>query len=303
MRVLTTARSILAAAVVLTAALTLTACGEEEPAADPTPTATGAPAIALDTLLTIEVPALCEHPAGTLVDGMLPGISENDGRVMLGGSLVEEMQSGATESAFALTGTDAEGEQFLAASVYCDRGGVAWPNQVVVWDAELAPVGVFEPFVLTGGDREVIVELGSAENGFFARWTAPTLYDPSCCFQLSAESTVKVDVAGAELTLAAPVLQRGETQVRAVFEAALAGTTAPDVTAADGLYEGITLIAERGGEYDFDGIACNDVEMGEITLACGIPVKINGEDRMFVVYPQMKGWGAYDIPKYSLELW
>lgn len=303
-------RSLFLASVALAAAVTLTACTSDGTTGDaqtqpPTPTQTPEPAFELSDLLTAEVPSMCEHPAGSLVDGMLPGIAELDGRVTLSPTLLQDIQSGAEESDLAVIGTDAEGEPFLAATLYCDRGGVSWPSQVIVWDADLTPVTAFHPEQLTGGDREQVAGITATGTGFSARWTAPNEFDAACCHQLSAESDVEVHVEAGEVDAADPVLLRGEEQVRAVFEAGSTGANAEGVEASADLYAGVVGIAEKGGEYDLDGIACQDTESSPAsTLVCAVPVTIGGEQRSFVVYPTLGGgWNEYEVSAFELELW
>ncbi len=295
-----------------TAALLLSGCtGSEapsEPSASSAPTASptpDAPRFALAELQAIRVPELCGHPAGVLVDGRLPGIPEAQGRVMLAPLLAEDVAAGAEESDGAVIGADAAGEPFLAATLYCDQGGVSWPNVVVVWDADRAPVATFHAEELTGGDREQIWSLSPADAGFHARWTAPAAEDAACCHQLSVEAEVAVDLAAGTAAAGEPVVHRGEEQVRAVAEAALAGEPVPDgIQIAAGLVDGLVGIRDKGWTYDLDGIACQDSSDMQRSLVCGIPVAKDGEELAFVVYPARgSGWNVYDIPSFELELY
>lgn len=297
---------ILFAAMAVGAALTLTACSGQTPEPVPAPTVeTPATSIALSDLLTIDVPSLCEHPEGALVDGDLPGIAENEGFAGLGGDLADQLRSGAESSDRAFIGTDADGTTYLAATMDCNRGGVSWPSTVVVWNDDLEPIASFHPEEYTGGDREFIAGIAATDTGFIVRWTAPNSYDAACCHQLSAETGVDVDVAAGEMDAVQPAILRGEEQVVAVFEAALAGETADGIEASADLYAGITSIAEKGGEYDLDGLNCEDVESSPGgTLICGIPVTIGGEERAFIVYPTLSGgWNDYAVNAFDLELW
>lgn len=71
------------------------------------------------------------------------------------------------------------------------------------------------------------------------------------------------------------------------------------------LYEGIELIASKGGEYELDAIACKDSEHAGLgTIVCGVPVAFNGEEKTFVVYPGLVGgWNDYEITAFEYELW
>lgn len=78
-------------------------------------------------LLSAPVPSLCGHPAGRLVEGLLPGLAagvvwvftDSSGAIPPGrvayGALGEDLSSGA------------------AVAVYCDQGGVGWPEAVVLY--------------------------------------------------------------------------------------------------------------------------------------------------------------------------
>ncbi|WP_460782516.1 hypothetical protein [Microbacterium tumbae] len=299
-------RSTLLAALAL-AGLGLTACDPYLPTGEASspPVETPAPSFDLADLLAVDVPSLCGHPAGKLVDGVLPGIAEFAGAAGLHGALLEDLHEGAETSDFAVVGADVDGLPFLAAVMSCDQGGVAWPNVVVVYDAELRPVAEFHPDELTGGDREQVAGLSATDAGFQARWTATNEYDAACCAQLSVQADITVSVVDAAVTAAEPVILRGEEQVRAVAEAALTGTTVEGIEVEEGLYEGILGIQEKGGVYDLDGIVCRDTGSSTVgTLVCGIPVEWDGEDLAFVVHPALSGvWNDYALPQFDRELW
>lgn len=295
-------------AAVLTSGLALAACTSAVPTAEtqtPTPTPTQAPTFELADLLTADVPSLCGHPAGTLVDGALPGIAEFAGTAGLQSTLLEDIRSGATTSDFAVVGTDVDDAPFLAAVMYCDQGGVAWPNTVVVYDADLQPVAEFHPEELTGGDREQFAGITATDAGFQARWTATDEYDAACCGQLSVQGDITVSLADAALTPAEPSILRGEEQVRVVAEAALAGTKVDGIDVEDGLYEGIVMIEEKGGVYDLDGINCIDTDASSVgTIVCGIPVDWDGQNMAFIIYPALgSAWNDYSLPLFDRELW
>ena len=80
-------------------------------------------------LLAAAVPSLCGHPAGTLVDGMLPGIPEGDGVVWV--FVDESGRIPAGRVAYGQIGQ--EPGVGAAVAVYCDKGGVGWPEAVVLY--------------------------------------------------------------------------------------------------------------------------------------------------------------------------
>ncbi|WIB68671.1 hypothetical protein DEI93_06465 [Curtobacterium sp. MCBD17_035] len=76
------------------------------------------------------VPALCGHTAGRLVHGRLPAQPAHAGTVALS-SLVGE---GRSEAALTSVGSlEGAGSHDVVAGLYCDAGGVPWPEVVGVW--------------------------------------------------------------------------------------------------------------------------------------------------------------------------
>ena len=70
--------------------------------ASPIPTAV---AVDLSRLPDAPVPSLCEHPAGNLVDGSLPGLGDNEGQVFLRLDVLATAKNGTASDALAI-GTD-----------------------------------------------------------------------------------------------------------------------------------------------------------------------------------------------------
>jgi hypothetical protein len=107
------------------------------------------PAAAQTPLDDAPVPSLCGHPAGTLVGGELPGIPENEGHV----TLAAPYQAGMIQ-----TGTiRADGDYVAVLS--CSRGGVAWPQNLVFYDAAKQIIGAFDLYDITKGGRESVGKL------------------------------------------------------------------------------------------------------------------------------------------------
>ena len=90
---------------------------------------TPAPDIREEDLLAAPVPSLCEHPAGTLVDGSLPGLGPSEGYVEM--SLGRDASGTAGSPLIA----DLNGDNVMdAVAVFrCSTGGVAWPDSILVY--------------------------------------------------------------------------------------------------------------------------------------------------------------------------
>ncbi|WIE55858.1 MULTISPECIES: hypothetical protein [unclassified Curtobacterium] len=76
------------------------------------------------------VPALCRHTAGTLVHGTLPAQAGHAGTVALSYLVGTGRPEAALTSVGALEGA---GSHDVVAGLYCDAGGVPWPEVVGVW--------------------------------------------------------------------------------------------------------------------------------------------------------------------------
>jgi hypothetical protein len=107
------------------------------------------PAHAATPLDDAPVPSLCEHPAGTLVGGQLPGIPEGEGGVSLAALYRPGMiRTGRIRAA---------GDRVAVLS--CSRGGVGWPDNLVFYDAAEQIIGAFDLYDITAGGRESVHRL------------------------------------------------------------------------------------------------------------------------------------------------
>lgn len=101
-------------------------------------------------LLHAPVPTACEHPAGRLVNGVLPGVPESQGgagldrRNVVLGRLVPGGGRGA------------------AAGLLCSRGGVGWPEVLVFYDERLKLIHHVDLFSVAHGGRESLRRLSLA---------------------------------------------------------------------------------------------------------------------------------------------
>lgn len=93
-------------------------------------------------LRSAPVPSACQHPAGRLVNGQLPGIAEGQGAVTLSKVTLGQIKP-----------RDGRG---AVVSLSCNRGGVGWPNHLVFYDSQMRIVRHFDLYALTRGGRETV---------------------------------------------------------------------------------------------------------------------------------------------------
>jgi hypothetical protein len=108
--------------------------------------------IALGDLGNVQVPSLCGHPAGQLVDGHLPGIAAGQGAVWFTGkAAIGQIQPGQAPGAVAAMG--------------CDQGGVGWPDTLVMYDAQGNLIGHRGLATITRSGRETVrrVRIGNGQ--------------------------------------------------------------------------------------------------------------------------------------------
>ncbi|MCJ1696296.1 hypothetical protein MT349_10925 [Rathayibacter caricis] len=124
-----------------------------------------APALSPDFFSSAPVPALCEFEAGTLVGGVLPGFTDLEGGVYLGGIGTGDGGLSAIEPS--PTTASAAG----VAEVGCFHGGVNWPDSLVLYSADgriLDAIGV--PEIVPGGYRDQVTDLVAVEDGYRVTW-------------------------------------------------------------------------------------------------------------------------------------
>ena len=82
----------------------------------------------ISELKNAPVPSMCDYPAGTLVDGELPGVSP--GNVTLNSSRLGNLISGGGKEA--------------VSTFWCSHGGIGWPDNAVFYDGATQVVGQFD---------------------------------------------------------------------------------------------------------------------------------------------------------------
>jgi hypothetical protein len=85
--------------------------------------------VTTDDLLSAPVPAACQHEAGTLAQGQLPGIPPSQGEMRLAW-----LNDGRARSdLFASGDLNADDNPDAATVLYCNAGGVSWPEIIAFY--------------------------------------------------------------------------------------------------------------------------------------------------------------------------
>lgn len=163
------------------------------------------PALTLERLLTADAPGLCGHEAGTLVDGVLPGVDRSQGIVELKAHVA--MIDGTGRDPLTLVALNPDphvGELAAVAAFTCDQGGVEWPDQLVGYDADLNILGAIDPAVETGGQRDLVWNLAWDDENKAATfdWSSQYPGEASCCgtMRLSGSSSTSKSPTGTAST-------------------------------------------------------------------------------------------------------
>ncbi len=140
------------------------------PPEEPTTTVTTtseAPTGPLARLSTAEVPSLCGHPAGRLVDGSLPGLPPDMGHV----ALLSPRSPDKTEAIIATGDLTGDARPDTAAVFSCNQGGVSWPHWVVLHDERLRVLGAVDLGALTTSGRGVVTRLAIDDQRVTMDWS------------------------------------------------------------------------------------------------------------------------------------
>jgi hypothetical protein len=94
----------------------------------------------LQRLYAAPVPSVCGHPAGSLEEGSLPGLPENEGFV----TLRAKTDSDNVGDAVAIGDLTGDGVDETVAVVECSRGGVSWPENIVLYSSTWQILGAID---------------------------------------------------------------------------------------------------------------------------------------------------------------
>lgn len=122
---------------------------------------------AVESLKSVRVPSLCGHAEGTLRDGKLPGIPESQGFVSLAAASAPKQ----AKDLVATGDVTGDGKAEVAAVFQCSQGGVAWPDNVVLYDDGRNVVGAVDLGKLSSSSEKASVQRLEVSGGAFqVRW-------------------------------------------------------------------------------------------------------------------------------------
>jgi hypothetical protein len=147
----------------------------------PTAESVGA-AITENELLRAPVPAACRHPAGSLVNGELPGIPEREGSM----ELAWLRQPARKADLLRFGDLNGDGATDAATVLSCNAGGVPWPDLLAFYSAGPILLGSvsLEEIIADGhksGERATVHYLRLGDNAVEVAWTTENDDDPACC--------------------------------------------------------------------------------------------------------------------------
>lgn len=202
---------------------TTTASGGDSPSTAGGPggvhkTSGGGAPLSLSGLLSAPYPAMCQNPAGKLVDGRKSGGGRGHVRVVTAADPAYHPKAAASR----LTDLDGDGHDEIVATFDCDAGGVTWPDVVVVYRQGWRIAGVFDLGEVTrypdgpAGKGMVTALVPDGRSGTEVRWNSapsgPDLSDRNSARIVLRSGTARLtDVTGPTATSPSAGLPRDDT--------------------------------------------------------------------------------------------
>jgi hypothetical protein len=162
--------------------------------------------VTLRDLLYAPVPAVCQHPSGWLVNGVQPGIPAMRGEMRLAW-VHSPFLTQAAGTAFGDLNGDGTGD--AATVLYCNAGGVSWPEIVAFYGPGLKLLGWaylsdFNLAGIKGQEHADARRISYQEGGVYAEWStedngdgASTItLDYSATLRLSGHKIIAMDLVG-----------------------------------------------------------------------------------------------------------
>lgn len=136
--------------------------------------------VTLAMLKSAPVPRLCDHPAGHLVNGSLPGIPAQHGFVMIPAVTGEAHGN----SAVVFGDLNGDGVRDAAVTVWCNQGGVARPDSVQLYTAGPQRLGGISLEQISHGDRDFVESMRLVNGVVTVHWSTDRDSDFRCCATL-----------------------------------------------------------------------------------------------------------------------
>jgi hypothetical protein len=190
-------------------------------------------------LLSAPVPASCNHLAGTLVNGQLPGIPQNQGNMQLGWLGDPSSQ----HPGLALGDLSGDGHGDAATVLDCNAGGVSWPAIIAFYTAGpklLGSVGL-DSINLSGhspGENDLVNKMSYSNGAVDVSWVTEQDGDAAATPTLAYSATLRWNgrsIGYSNLTATTEVgtalqfradLRRGDTSAAATVAAPGVGADA-----------------------------------------------------------------------------
>jgi hypothetical protein len=136
-------------------------------------------AVSAASLLSAPVPAACGHKAGRLTGGRLAGIPAGHGSMELAW-----LDRGHREDLLALGDLDGDGTTDAAATLYCDAGGVPWPELIAFYKPGPTLLGAVSLGDINApgrrpGENATVHRLRYAHGAVTAAWSTQRDGDPA----------------------------------------------------------------------------------------------------------------------------
>ncbi len=156
--------------------------------------------IPVEDLYSLWVPALCEHGAGTLVDGTLPEHLKTGYPNAAAGLKLNK--DGTPKGAYADINGDGKDEAVI--TYVCDQGGVAWPDNLLIYDNDLNYITQVEDWTRNGMEpaRRHINQLEWTDDTVTVTWRAHGEGESGAVatHELTGNLTLDGDKANLEMT-------------------------------------------------------------------------------------------------------
>jgi hypothetical protein len=192
---------ILLAAVLVPLASALVACASSSTGAEEPPVNSSANLPPLPSMLTpptsgdvlaklpwVDVPSMCQQPAGKLTNGKLGGEKTDDPFA----ALLSISPYGPGKASVATGDLNGDAKADVMAGFVCSQGGVDWPNWVVAYDDQMTIIGSVDLGKITPASHANLASIQIADQQAKLKWA--TYEGANACLR---QWTAKVRISDA----------------------------------------------------------------------------------------------------------